>query len=95
LARVQKIYQEILQSEGDCVDNSVVKALLDPSTSDPAPLVRLIRDQIWIENFVWIHGSISDEDRAALDNWAALYRQLVNPGVNVTKLFTVVSYDFS
>jgi len=46
------------------------------------PLVQLLRQKTWIDNLVWIHGEKQGEDSSKLDEWTAMYRQLVNPGVN-------------
>ena len=43
------------------------------------PLVQLLRQKTWIDNLVWIHGEKQSEDSSKLDEWTAMYRQLVNP----------------
>ena len=91
LGKVKKIYEDITGSGISFPDNSVFKAMLDASTTTPAPLIKLLRDQIWIDNIVWIHGSTQDFERSALDNWTTQYRQLINPDL----LFVSVDVDGS
>jgi len=91
LKKVQKICGDLPAPDHAFPNNSVIKAMLDASTNNPAPLIQLLRDQVWIDNLVWIHGSIQDAERSALDNWTTQFRQLVNPDL----LYVSVDVDGS
>ena len=41
-----------------------------------------MRQKVWIDNLVWIHGSKPEDDISNLDNWTEQYRQLVNPSLS-------------
>jgi hypothetical protein len=78
LGKLKKLAAKVRDS-ANARASSVEAALLKSSFEDPGPLAKILREKVWIDNLVWIHGQKTEFDTGRLEDWDRFYETPFRP----------------